>query len=242
MTRRIAGEADPARLLFVQNCPEEGIGAFADRLQELGVPWICVHAYAGERLPSLDHFDAVIVGGTPVSVNAISGHEFLVTEARWLRRALDVDKPVLGICFGGQLLARLLGGAVRKNPVMEIGSYPVSLTSAGCGDFLFQGFPRAFPAFHWHGETFEIPPWGMHLASGRDCLNQAFRMGSAVGLQFHLETTAEDARRWSRSYAHELRHFPKNRAQVVGECRAHEPQMAGLAARLVDNFLAGIHA
>jgi hypothetical protein len=64
------GIADPMRLLFVQNCPEEGIGTFADRLQDLAVPWLVVHPYAGERLPPLDLHDAIIVGGTPVSANA----------------------------------------------------------------------------------------------------------------------------------------------------------------------------
>jgi len=230
--------AAPPRLLFVQNCPEEGIGAFADRLQELAIPWIGVHPYAGDPFPPLNDCDAIIVGGTPISVNEIDGHEFLMAEARWLKNALDLGKPVLGICFGAQLLAKLLGAEVKKNPVMEIGAYPVRLTSAGDGDPLFQGFPKAFPVFHWHGDAFDIPPWGLRLAVGRDCPNQAFRMGSAVGLQFHLEVTAEEAGRWAGAYAGELRGSGKNRAQVVKECRSHEPRMTELAGLLVDNFLA----
>jgi GMP synthase-like glutamine amidotransferase len=228
----------PRRLLFVQNCPAEGIGIFENRLQELAVPWVSVHPYAGEALPPLDGYDAVIVGGTPVSVNEIDRHDFLAAEARWLKEALDLNKPILGICFGAQLLARLLGGGVRKNPVMEIGAYAVRLTAAGHGDPLFQGFPKAFPVFHWHGDTFDIPPWGLRLATGRDCPNQGFRMGSAVGLQFHLEVTAEEAERWAGAYADELLAAGKSKGQLLKECLAHEPRMAGLASLLLENFLA----
>jgi GMP synthase-like glutamine amidotransferase len=226
------------RLLFVQNCALEGIGVFEDRLRELAVPWLCVHPYAGEPLPPLEDCDVIIIGGTPISVNQIHGNEFLKAEAHWLKNALDLGKPLLGICFGAQLLAKLLGAEVRKNPVMEIGAYPVCLTSAGDGDPLFQGFSRAFPVFHWHGDAFDIPPWGLRLAVGRECPNQAFRMGSAVGLQFHLEVSAEEAGRWARAYAGDLRGMGKSRARLVKECRAHEPRMAGLAGLLLDNFLA----
>ena len=239
--KRKAG-AIPPQLLFVQNCPDEGIGIFEDRLQELAAPWLGAHPYAGEPLPSLDNCDAIIVGGTPVSVNRIHDHEYLVDEARWLKEALDLGKPVLGICFGAQLLAKLLGAEVKKNPVMEIGAYPVRLTSAGDGDPLFQGFPKVFPVFHWHGDTFDIPPWGLRLAVGSDCHNQAFRMGSAVGLQFHLEATIEDAERWADAYSNELRGSGKSKAQVFKECLAHESKMAGLARLLLDNFLACVVA
>jgi len=232
---------NPPRLLFVQNCPAEGIGVFANRLEERAIPWLIVRPYAGEPLPPLDGCDAVIVGGTPVSVNEINDHESLMAEALWLKKALDLGTPVLGICFGAQLLARLLGAEVKRNPVMEIGAYPVCLTSAGHGDPLFQGFPWAFPVFHWHGDTFDIPPWGLWLALGHDCPNQAFRMGNAIGLQFHLEVGAEEAGRWAAAYADELRGHGKSRDQVVKECRALEPRMAGLAALLLDNFLAEAH-
>jgi GMP synthase-like glutamine amidotransferase len=234
--------AVPVRLLFVQNCPTEGIGIFENRLQELAAPWVSVHPYAGEALPPLDGCDAIIVGGTPVSANEIDGHDFLRAEARWLKEALDLGKPILGICFGAQLLARLLGAGVKKNPVMEIGAYAVRLTAAGRSDPLFQGFPKAFPVFHWHADTFDIPPWGLQLATGRECPNQGFRMGSALGLQFHLEVSAEEAGRWAGAYADELRAAGKSKGRVTGECRRHEAVMARLARLMLDNFLTSIMA
>lgn len=226
------------RVLVLQNCPQEGIGLYGRRLSELGIAHETVQVHAGEAIPPLERCDAVIVGGTPVSVSCIHDHLYLMREARWLKKALDLGKPVLGICFGAQLLARMLGAEVRKNPVMEIGACPVRLTAAGESDPLFQGFPKAFPVFHWHSEAFDIPPWGLRLATGWECPNQGFRMGSAVGVQFHLEVTADEAGRWARSYAGELLAAGKNRALVARECREHEPRMAELAILLLDNFLA----
>ncbi len=147
-------------------------------------------------------------------------------------------KPVLGICFGAQLLAKLLGAPVRRNPVTEIGTHPVRLTAAGRSDPLFQGFPKTFPAFQWHNDTFDIPPWGLQLAESRDCPNQGFRMGSAVGLQFHLEVTAPEALRWANAYPDELRAAGISEARITRECLEQQPLMAELADRLLDSFLA----
>jgi len=229
----------PKRVLFLQNCPDEGIGLYGQRLQELRLPWNVVHAYAGERLPSLDLHDAVIVGGTPISVNETDRHDFLVAEECYLREALNTGKPVLGICFGAQLLAKLLGAPVKRNPVVEIGTYSVRLTAAGRSDPLFQGFPKAFTTFQWHNDTFDIPPWGLQLAESRDCPNQGFRMGSAVGLQFHLEVTAPEALRWANAYPDELQAAGLSEARITRECLEQQPLMAELADRLLDNFLAG---
>lgn len=228
----------PTRVLFLQNCVEEGIGLYGQRLQELRLPWSAVHAYSGEKLPPLDLHDAIIVGGTPIPAYEADHHEFLVAEERFLRDALDMGKPLLGICFGAQLLAKLLGAPVRRNPVPEIGTHTVRLTAAGRSDPLFQGFPKAFPTFQWHNDTFDIPPWGLQLAESRDCPNQGFRMGSAVGLQFHLEVTAPEALRWANAYADELQAAGLSEARITRECLEQQPLMAELADRLLDNFLA----
>jgi GMP synthase (glutamine-hydrolysing) len=227
------------RVLILQNCSTEGIGLYETRLKELGIVHHTLHPYAGESFPPLDRYDAIIVGGTPVAVNQIGSHSFLLKEGRFLKRALSRGKHILGICFGAQLLARLLGAAVTRNPVMEIGAYPVRLTSAGRSDPLFKGFPQMFPVFHWHGDTFAIPAEGRRLAMDRDCPNQAFRLGRAVGLQFHLEVTPAEAKRWTGAYKDELGSAGKNAPQLIGECRTHEAMMAGLAGLLLDNFLAG---
>lgn len=232
------GAPPGTRVLVLQNCPGEGIGRYGQRLCRRGVAQETVQVHAGQPLPSPESCDAVIVGGTPLSANEIHYHDFLFEEARWLKKALDLAKPLLGIGFGAQLLAHLLGSEVAKTPAVEIGACPIRLTAAGHGDPLFQGFPKIFAAFQRHRETFAIPPWGLHLASGWECANQGFRMGSAVGLQFHLEMTEEDAGFLGELRADELAAAGKTRARVAREWREHETQMAELADRLIDNFLA----
>jgi GMP synthase-like glutamine amidotransferase len=226
------------RILFLQNCGQEGIGLYGSRLEEKGIAFRAVQVHAGEAIPHEEDWDAVIVGGTPVSANRIQEHPELLREVGFLKRALDRGMPVLGICFGAQLLAKLLGGGVRRSPLKEIGAAPVRLTAAGESDPLFQGFPKCFPAFQWHSDAFDVPPWGMRLAAGWECPNQGFRLGNAVGVQFHLEVTAAEAERWAHRYADELPAAGKSRERLARECREHEPQMAELAALLLDNFLA----
>jgi GMP synthase-like glutamine amidotransferase len=227
------------RVLILQNCPAEGIGLYGTQLMGLGITYYTLHPYAGESFPPLDRYDAIIVGGTPVSVNEVHCHNFLLKEGRFLKKALQRGKPILGICFGAQLLARLLGAEVKKNPVPEIGVYPVRLTAAGQCDPLFKGFPRTFPVFHWHGDTFAIPPGASRLATDRECPNQAFRLGSIVGVQFHLEITAAEAGSWADTYRNELPTAAKSKARLTGECREHEAMMARLAGLLLENFLSG---
>jgi GMP synthase (glutamine-hydrolysing) len=227
------------RVLILQNCPTEGIGRYETRLQELGIVHHTLHPYAGESFPPLERYGAIIVGGTPISVNQIGSHKFLLKEGRFLKRALNRGKHILGICFGAQLLARLLGAAVTKNPVKEIGAYPVRLTNAGRNDPLFKGFPQTFPVFQWHSDTFAIPAEGCRLAVDRDCPNQAFRRGRTVGLQFHLEIAPAEAKRWADAYTDELGSVGKNAQRLASECRPHEAMMASLAGLLLDNFLAG---
>ena len=230
---------DRLRVLILQNCPTEGIGLYGTHLMEHGIAHYTLHPYAGENFPPLNRYDAIIVGGTPVSVNDIHRNNYLINEERFLKKALGCGKSILGICFGAQLLARLLEAAVEKNPLMEIGSHQVSLTGAGVEDPIFRGFPETFPVFHWHGDTFAIPAGAQWLATGRDCANQAFRLGPTVGLQFHLEITAAEAGCWANAYPDELRAVAKSKAQVTDECREHETMMANLSCLLLDNFLAG---
>lgn len=160
--------------------------------------WAAAHGYTssrtrffqGEPLPSLDDTDWLIVLGGSMSVNDASEFPWLVEEKRFLRDAIDAGKIIVGICLGAQLLADVLGGHVGKNRLPEIGWHPVTLTGDGAASPLFAGFPERFDAFHWHGDTFAIPPGCIHLARSEACVNQAFVTGDnrVTGLQFHLET------------------------------------------------------
>jgi len=227
------------KILVIQNCQAEGFGVFREFLLEKGIEHEVFHAHAEPvSFPQKD-YRAVLVGGTPISVREIESHDFLKRERDYLAAALGKGQPLLGICFGGQIIAGILGAEVKKNPVMEIGSYEVELTAQGKADPFFEGFREAFPVFHWHGDAFDVPSGATLLAKGKDCLNQAFRFENSLALQFHLEVRPGDAAKWAKEYEDELLRVNKTAEQVITECREREGTTRRLARRLMKNFLKG---
>lgn len=222
--------------LVVQNCLTEDIGLYETCLKDRGISYRVHHAYLDEAFPPFDRFDAFIVGGTPISICDAHRHDFIRNEVAYLKKVVNKGKPYLGICAGGQLLAKLLGAEVRRNPVVEIGSYSAKLTTAGKRSGFFAGFPETFPVFQWHADTFTIPKGGKLLVEGIDCKNQAFSHGASLGMQFHLEVTSHDVNRWADQYKDELESIGKTKQEILNECRINEKQMSELAGKLIDNF------
>lgn len=143
------------------------------------------------QLPDLGEVDLVIAMGGPMSVHDEAELPWLAAEKDFLREAMRRGVRVLGVCLGAQLIANALGARVFRNPQKEIGWYEIAAVPAPAGAFQFPGNALAF---HWHGETFDLPDGAMHLARSAACEHQAFQIGSQViGLQFHLETTPESA-------------------------------------------------
>src|SRR5262245_46836121 len=106
------------RTLVLQNCATESIGRYERYLTDQQLPFDTLPAYAGAAFPPVEHYDAFIVGGTPIAAYEADRHPFLKEECRYLEGVLRSGKPCLGICCGGQLLAQLLGARVVRNPVM----------------------------------------------------------------------------------------------------------------------------
>jgi GMP synthase (glutamine-hydrolysing) len=130
---------------------------------------------------------------------------YLQAEEDFVGMALRAGRPVMGICLGAQMLAQVLGAKVFRNPRgKEIGWAQVDLLPDAQQDPLFQGLPASFQAFHWHGDTFDLPLGCKPLASSALTPNQAFSWnGQAWALQFHLEVEAQDIRAWLAEYASE---------------------------------------
>jgi GMP synthase-like glutamine amidotransferase len=120
-----------------------------------------------------------------------------------IKKAISRGVPVLGICLGAQLIAKAGGAKVWKGSKKEIGWYPVRLTKEGRDDPLFKGFGEMLTVFQWHGDTFDLPEGGVLLAKN-DIYNQAFKLGSAYALQFHLEVTGEMISQWLTVYKDEV--------------------------------------
>ena len=203
-------------VLVIQNCPDESPGTILEYLETRNIRFHTVETYQNHPLPNLDAIDAVINLGCPCSIRDYQHHDYLRRLYAFTAEIVRADKPYLGICFGGQMLAKILGAEVTVNPVKEIGTYRVDLTDHGRLDPIFKEFEPSFPVFQWHNDTFKIPFGAQKLAVGIDCENQAFRHGRRIGLQFHLEVDRSEVERWCEVYANELNEVGRTKEQVVG--------------------------
>lgn len=190
-------------VLVARNAPFEGPGLIASSLRESGLAYEYADLYASVVAPpDLNACAALIVMGGPMSANDGSPH--IRGGLRLIEEACSAGLPVLGICLGAQLIARMLGARVYGNPVKEIGWAPVSWTEAGRRDRLFHGLTSPEVVFHWHSETFDLPRGAELLAFSGACRHQAFRAGDNLyGLQFHLEVEPEMIADWLRQPANE---------------------------------------
>ena len=226
------------RAHYLQHVPFEGLGSIEPWLRGAGYKVTGTRFYESASLPDLDDVDFLIVMGGPMSVNDEDDFPWLIEEKDFIRRAVEAGKPVLGICLGAQLIAGACGARVYPNRCKEIGWFPVRAT--GVNDPACFPFPESFDAFHWHGETFDLPAGTIRLAESAGCENQAFQWGeSTIGLQFHLEITPESVR------------------EIIANCRAElvsseyvQSESAMLSApteayrsinRLMDEVLSFLH-
>ncbi len=178
---------------WLQHVPFEGLGSMEEWLVGQGHELRCTRLWAGDQLPALDDFSALIVMGGPMGIYDYDEYSWLKDEKTFLQDVVEKKIPVLGICLGAQLLADVLGADVTANPEKEIGWFPVRRT-ADVPPSLQPVLPEEFVVFHWHGDTFSLPPHAVSLYSSTACKNQAFLYKKhVIGLQFHLETTANSA-------------------------------------------------
>jgi GMP synthase (glutamine-hydrolysing) len=156
-----------------------------------GVAMHPVELHAGELPPAVDSFDAVIMTGSPLSVTAPT--EWMQRAADFLVEVAERGKPVLGVCFGHQLLAWKHGAQVIRNPLgRELGTVSVELTASGRADALFDGFPVRFEAQATHEDVVVKGAAPLEvLATNAHCEVQAFAVGARTwGVQFHPEMDA----------------------------------------------------
>jgi GMP synthase-like glutamine amidotransferase len=144
-----------------------------------------------EEFPDINEFDWLIIMGGSMNIYEEEKYSWLREEKNFIAQAIANKKIVLGICLGSQLIADVLGGKVSKNKYKEIGWFPVKLRNEARNSFIFGSLPYEFIAFHWHGDIFRIPSGSVRMAQSKGCENQAFEYGRAIGLQFHIEYSAE---------------------------------------------------
>ncbi|HOV73256.1 MAG TPA: type 1 glutamine amidotransferase [Candidatus Hydrogenedentes bacterium] len=224
------------RMHFLLHVPFEGPGAIEPWAVRKGFAVTKTRFWLNEPLPDPREIDWLAIMGGPMSVHDEQDYPWLAQEKAFIREAIRLGRTVLGICLGAQLIAVSLGGKVRTNIHKEIGWYPVTLTDSGRTSAPFNALPATFPAFHWHGETFDIPPGAIHTAASEACAHQAFSYGRHVaGLQFHLEYTADGIEAMLENCGHEIQPAPFIQSrEAIRAGSAAVAEMGGHLEALLD--------
>ncbi|ARV60559.1 amidotransferase [Nostocales cyanobacterium HT-58-2] len=193
------------RIHYLQHVRFEGLGSIEQWAIEQGKIISATKFYNGDTLPSVDDIDWVIVMGGPMNIYEDDKYPWLTSEKKFIAEAIQKNKVVIGICLGSQLIADVLGSKVYKGQEKEIGWYPIQLTTEAKKSPVFEPLPESFTVFHWHGDTFDLPPGAIRLAYSEVCSNQAFIYGEKVlGLQFHLESTKDSVYQMIENCASEI--------------------------------------
>jgi GMP synthase (glutamine-hydrolysing) len=182
------------RIHSLQHVPFEDIGSLHKDVESAHYTLTTTHWYKGDQAPALDSFDVLIVMGGPMGVYDDDSYPWLAAEKQLIASAITNGKKVLGICLGAQLIACVLGAQVTRNPHREIGWFPLMINEEASAHPVAKILSEYKTVFHWHGDTFALPPGAQLLASSEACAHQAYVIDNQVlGFQFHLETTEESA-------------------------------------------------
>ncbi len=192
----------PRPIAVFRHYPTEGPAYLGDFLSEESYPWQLVALDEGRPVPSAaDGFAGLVFMGGPMSVN--DDLPWIPPVLRLIRDAVARGVPVLGHCLGSQLMSKALGGQVTQNPLKEIGWGAVRVRNTPEARRWF-GAGETFEAFHWHGETWSLPPGAELLAGSEACSHQAFALGPHLGMQFHVEMTEAYVRSWCEGGRREI--------------------------------------
>lgn len=189
------------RLLSINHQRDAGPGVFADSIASAGAAldeWFITET----DLPPADPcgYDAVMSFGGSMHVDEKRKHPWLAEEKVLLRKLLERDTPLLGVCLGAQLLSEAAGGGAHRAREPEIGWLEIAVTAEGAEDPLIGPLAPGFEGFEWHSYECGLPVHATVLARTPVCA-QAFRIGEAAwGIQFHAEVRAADAEYWIGDY------------------------------------------
>jgi GMP synthase-like glutamine amidotransferase len=221
----------------------EGPGYFATYLERRSIPWQLVPLDEGAALPrDARGFSGLVFMGGAMSVN--DELPWIVPALELIRDAVRKDVPLLGHCLGGQLMSKAFGGKVVANACREIGWGEVRVAdNAVAREWL--GELQSFESFHWHGETFSIPPGGTRVLEGAHCPNQAFALGKHFGMQCHIEMTEDMIRIWLEAGAQEIKEHARTPAvqppaEIERDLQARVASLNEVANRVYDRWTEGL--
>ncbi len=199
---------------------------------------------AGDAVPdTLNGVSGLCLMGGPMSVN--DDLPWIASELALIRQAVAADIPVIGHCLGGQLMAKALGGSVGANPVKEIGWGDVRVTDPETARPWLGEAATPLPAFHWHGETFSLPPGARRLLESAWCPNQAFELNARhFAMQCHVEMTPELVASWCSHGAAEIAASASPGVQspeiILADLQARTERLHQLAGKIYFRWIQGL--
>ena len=223
------------RTLQIQHDHTNLLAAFRAPLHEAGQVdvWRC---FADPAPESLAPYDAVVLMGGVAMPDEDDRHAWIAPELRLLREGLERELPMLGVCFGGQILARAAGAAVGPSAT-EQGWFDIGLLPAGEEDPLLGPLGPGYHAFEWHHYGFDFPPGSVPLARNASA-NQAYRVGPcAWGLQFHIEVDRPTVEWWMSVGAWNLDEHGVDKDALRAETERRADANADAASALARRFV-----
>jgi GMP synthase-like glutamine amidotransferase len=235
-------DARMKRAVILQHTPSEGPERVGRLLEARDLACDTRHVYRGDSLPeAVGPGTLVVIMGGPMGVGDAGDprYPFLAAELAWLRALLPRNQPMLGICLGSQLLAAAAGARVYPNGQREVGWGAVDFIGLEREPAL-AGLQTRELMLHWHGDTYDLPPGAVHLASTPACRHQAFRLGHRqFGLQFHCELEVETIATWVRedaAYVHEA-NGEGGAARILADTERYMATARPVWDRLLGNVL-----
>ncbi len=184
-------------VLIIQHAPHEHAAALRRALESQGIPSQVTKIWAGEGLPDPRKVSGLVSLGGPMGANDEIDFAWIRDELRMMKQIYELGLPIAGICLGGQMLARALGGKVSASEHPEIGWFEIKLNADGLQDPLMSSAGPTPRFYQWHYDTFLPPAGAKSLANSQICAHQAFRAGEhAYGFQFHPEADAQLVDEW----------------------------------------------
>lgn len=219
--------------MVIQNITCEHLGNLANLFDLDGFNVTILNSKNNSIPTDLISYSGIIILGGPMSV--YDNYDYLQNEQKLIKKAVDMNIPTLGICLGSQLIAQAMGGKVYPGNLKEIGWYDIEITENGNRD-IFNGVGTLkHTVFQWHGDTFELPASAIILAKSNTYI-QAFRIKTAIGIQFHIEVDESMIDEWLRVYSKEVSGLNLDKSNIMSHQKKQIVNLSVLCKLIYKNF------